>query len=92
MAAELSQEDVNRIAEAVVEKAAEDVGVRDIMIGSVIGKGAIPLYGRETHAKNPALVVSLPPKGPTLQRTECVPRKELSAPSLTGRKGNGALR
>jgi hypothetical protein len=45
----LSNEDVNRIAEAVVEKAAEDVGVRDIMIGSAMGKGAIPLYGRETR-------------------------------------------
>ena len=41
----LSDEDVNRIAEAVVEKAMEDVGVRDIMIGSAMGKGAIPLYG-----------------------------------------------
>ncbi len=45
----LTSEDVNRIAEAVVEKAAEDVGVRDIMIGSAMGKGAIPLYGRETR-------------------------------------------
>ena len=49
MATELSQEDVNRIAEAVVEKAVEDMGIRDIMIGSAMGKGAIPLYGRETR-------------------------------------------
>jgi len=45
----LSDEEVNRIAEAVVEKAAEDVGIRDIMIGCAMGKGAIPLYGRETR-------------------------------------------
>ncbi|MBA7471428.1 hypothetical protein ES707_06734 [subsurface metagenome] len=49
MVAEVSQEDVNRIAEAVVEKAMEDVGIRDIIIGSAMGKGAIPLYGRETR-------------------------------------------
>jgi len=49
MAVRLSDEDVDRIAEAVVEKAMEDVGVRDIMIGSAMGKGAIPLYGRETR-------------------------------------------
>jgi len=52
MAVELSDEDVNRIAEAVVEKAAEDVGIRDIMIGSAMGKGAIPLYGRETRKES----------------------------------------
>jgi len=61
--AELSDEDVNRIAEAVVEKAAEDVGVRDIMIGSVMGKGAIPLYGRETR-KEPCACCLIDPEGP----------------------------
>jgi len=45
----LSDADVNRIAEALVEKAAEDIGIRDIVIGSAMGKGAIPLYGRETR-------------------------------------------
>lgn len=60
---ELSQEDVNRIAEAVVEKAMEDVGVRDIMIGSAIGKGAIPLYGRETR-KEPCSCCLIDPEGP----------------------------
>jgi len=49
MEVRLSDEDVDRIAEAVVEKAMEDVEVRDIMIGSAMGKGAIPLYGRETR-------------------------------------------
>ncbi|GAI58809.1 unnamed protein product, partial [marine sediment metagenome] len=52
-----------RIAEAVVEKAAEDVGVRDIMIGSVMGKGAIPLYGRETR-KEPCSCCLIDPEGP----------------------------
>ncbi|GAJ06903.1 unnamed protein product, partial [marine sediment metagenome] len=60
---ELSDEEVNRIAEAVVEKAAEDVGIRDIMIGSVMGKGAIPLYGRETR-KEPCACCLIDPKGP----------------------------
>ncbi|GAI77238.1 unnamed protein product, partial [marine sediment metagenome] len=59
----LSDEDVNRIAEAVVEKAVEDVGVRDIMIGSVMGKGAIPLYGRETR-KEPCACCLIDPAGP----------------------------
>jgi len=59
----LSDEDVNRIAEAVVEKAVEDVGVRDIMIGSVMGKGAIPLYGRETR-KEPCSCCIIDPNGP----------------------------
>jgi len=59
----LSNEDVNRIAEAVVEKAAEDVGVRDIMIGSVMGKGAIPLYGRETR-QEPCACCLIDPAGP----------------------------
>ncbi len=59
----LSDEDVNRIAEAVVEKAAEDVGVRDIMIGSVMGKGAIPLYGRETR-QEPCACCLIDPAGP----------------------------
>ena len=59
----LSDDDVNRIAEAVVEKAAEDVGVRDIMIGSVMGKGAIPLYGRETR-KEPCACCLIDPAGP----------------------------
>ncbi len=59
----LSDEDVNRIAEAVVERAAEDVGVRDIMIGSVMGKGAIPLYGRETR-KEPCACCLIDPTGP----------------------------
>ncbi|MBA7593230.1 hypothetical protein ES703_00148 [subsurface metagenome] len=59
----LSDEDVNRIAEAVVEKAAEDVGVRDIMIGSAMGSGAIPLYGRETR-KEPCACCLIDPAGP----------------------------
>ncbi|MBA7464961.1 hypothetical protein ES707_00119 [subsurface metagenome] len=63
MTTELSQEDVNRIAEAVVEKAAEDVGVRDIMIGSAMGEGAIPLYGRETR-KEPCSCCLIDPEGP----------------------------
>ena len=63
MAVELSDAAVNRIAEAVVEKAAEDVGVRDIMIGSVMGKGAIPLYGRETR-KEPCACCLIDPEGP----------------------------
>ena len=61
--AQLSDKDINRIAEAVVEKAAEDVGVRDIMIGSVMGKGAIPLYGRETR-KEPCACCLIDPEGP----------------------------
>lgn len=43
----LSNEDVDRIASAVVEKAREDVGIRDVIIGAAVGEGAIPLYGRE---------------------------------------------
>jgi len=45
----LSDEDVERIASAVVEKARADVDVRDVIIGSAMGEGAIPLYGRETR-------------------------------------------
>lgn len=63
MAIQLSDEDVSRIAEAVVEKAADDVGVRDIMIGSAMGKGAIPLYGRETR-KEPCSCCLIDPEGP----------------------------
>ncbi|MBA7516369.1 hypothetical protein ES705_08417 [subsurface metagenome] len=63
MTTELSQEDVNRIAEAMVEKAMEDVGIRDIMIGSAMGKGAIPLYGRETR-KEPCSCCLIDPAGP----------------------------
>ena len=59
----LSNEDVNRIAEAVVEKATEDVGVRDIMIGSAMGSGAIPLYGRETR-KEPCACCLIDSAGP----------------------------
>ena len=59
----LSNEAVNHIAEAVVEKAAEDVGVRDIMIGSAMGKGAIPLYGRETR-KEPCACCLIDLDGP----------------------------
>lgn len=59
----LSQEDVNRIAEALVEKAAEDVGSRDIMIGAAAGEGAIPLYGRETR-KEPCSCCLIDPAGP----------------------------
>lgn len=60
----LSDEDVNRIAEAVVERAAEDVGVRDTMIGSVMGKGAIPLYSRETR-KEPCACCLIDPAEPS---------------------------
>jgi hypothetical protein len=63
MSSKLSNEDVNRIAEAVVEKATEDVGVRDIMIGSAMGSGAIPLYGRETR-KEPCACCLIDPAGP----------------------------
>ncbi len=58
----LSDEDVNRVAEAVVEKAMEDVGIRDIVIGSAMGKGAIPLYGRETR-KEPCACCLIDPEG-----------------------------
>jgi len=60
----LSDENVNRIAEALVEKAAGDIGIRDIMIGSAMGKGAIPLYGRETR-KEPCSCCIIDPEGPT---------------------------
>ena len=59
----LSDEEVERIASAVVEKASEDVGVRDIIIGSAMGKGAIPLYGRETR-KEPCSCCLIDPEGP----------------------------
>jgi len=59
---ELSNEDINRIAEALVEKAAKDVGVRDIMLGSVMGKGAISLYGREAR-KEPCACCLIDPEG-----------------------------
>ena len=59
----LSDEDVNRIAVAVVEKSMEDVGVRDVMIGFVMGKGAIPLHGRETR-KEPCACCLIDPEGP----------------------------
>jgi len=61
----LTSEDVNRIAEAVVEKAMEDVGIRDIMIGSAAGKGAIPLYGRETR-KEPCSCCLIDPEAPNV--------------------------
>ena len=59
----LSDLDVDKIASAVVEKASEDVGVRDIIIGSAMGKGAIPLYGRETR-KEPCSCCLIEPEGP----------------------------
>lgn len=46
---ELSDEDIDRIARAVVERAREDVDIRDVIIGSAVGDGAIPVYGRETR-------------------------------------------
>ncbi len=63
MEVRLSDKDVDRIAEAVVEKAMEDVQVRDIMIGSAMGKGAIPLYGRETR-KELCSCCLIDPEGP----------------------------
>jgi len=59
----LSDEEVERIASAVVEKASEDVGIRDVIIGSAMGKGAIPLYGRETR-KEPCSCCLIDPEGP----------------------------
>lgn len=59
----LSDEDVNRIATAVVEKAREDVGIRDVIIGSAMGEGAIPLYGRETRTE-PCSCCLIEPEGP----------------------------
>jgi len=59
----LSDEDVERIASAVVERAREDVGIRDIIIGSAMGRGAIPLYGRETR-KEPCSCCLIEPEGP----------------------------
>lgn len=59
----LSDEDVERIAAAVVEKAREDVGIRDVIIGSAMGKGAIPLYGRETR-REPCSCCLIEPEGP----------------------------
>lgn len=61
----LSDEEVNRIAEAVVEKAMEDVGIRDVIIGSAMGEGAIPLYGRETR-KEPCSCCLIEPEGPNV--------------------------
>jgi len=65
MEVRVSDEDVDRIAEAVVEKAMEDVDVRDIMIGSAMGKGAIPLYGRETR-KELCSCCLIDPEGPNI--------------------------
>ena len=65
MEVRLADEDVDRIAEAVVEKAMEDVEVRDIMIGSAMGKGAIPLYGRETR-KELCSCCLIDPEGPNI--------------------------
>ena len=59
----LSNEEVNRIASAVVEKAREDVGIRDVIIGSAMGEGAIPLYGRETR-REPCSCCLINPEGP----------------------------
>lgn len=59
----LSNEEVDRIASAVVEKAGEDVGVRDVIIGEAMGKGAIPLYGRETR-KEPCACCLIDPDEP----------------------------
>ena len=59
----LSDEEVDRIASAVVEKAREDVGIRDVIIGSAMGEGAIPLYGRETR-KEPCSCCLIEPEGP----------------------------
>ena len=59
----LSDEDVERVANAIVEKAREDVGIRDVIIGSAMGKGAIPLYGRETR-KEPCSCCLIEPEGP----------------------------
>jgi len=59
----LSDEEVERIASAVVEKAREDVGIRDVIIGSAMGEGAIPLYGRELR-KEPCSCCLIDPEGP----------------------------
>lgn len=59
----ISDEDVERIASAVVEKATEDVGIRDVIIGSAMGKGAIPLYGRELR-REPCSCCLIDPEGP----------------------------
>lgn len=58
----LSDEDVERIATAVVEKAREDFGIRDVFIGSAMGKGAIPLYGRELR-REPCSCCLIDPEG-----------------------------
>lgn len=59
----LSDEEVERIASAVVEKAREDVGIRDVIIGSAMGEGAIPLYGREMR-REPCSCCLIDPEGP----------------------------
>jgi len=59
----LSDEEVDRIASAVVEKASQDVGIRDVIIGSAVGEGAIPLYGRELR-KEPCSCCLIEPEGP----------------------------
>lgn len=59
----LTDEEVDRIASAVVEKAREDLEIRDVMIGSAMGSGAIPLYGRETR-KEPCSCCLIDPAGP----------------------------
>ena len=61
----LSDEEVDRIASAVVEKAREDVGIRDVIIGSAMGEGGIPLYGRETR-KEPCSCCLIEPGGPNV--------------------------
>jgi len=59
----LSDKDVDRIASAIIEKAREDVGIRDVIIGSAMGEGAIPLYGREAR-REPCSCCLIEPAGP----------------------------
>ncbi len=52
-----------RTADEVIERVREPMDIRDLVLGSAMGEGAIPLYGRETR-KEPCSCCLIDPVGP----------------------------
>ncbi|MBA7588701.1 hypothetical protein ES708_30768 [subsurface metagenome] len=63
----MRQEEVESLASTIADRVKEEitrgVGIRDVVIGSAMGEGAIPLYGRETR-KEPCSCCLIEPEGP----------------------------
>lgn len=63
----LSKQEISQIAtrtaDEVMERVREPMDIRDLVLGSAMGEGAIPLYGRETR-KEPCSCCLIDPAGP----------------------------